>query len=232
MNYEHGLELLREIAKRDGWYQEFLPYETALLENLQDEQIYGQDSSTKQARMRVVHQINLLCLRRLNTSFNDLCRGIPPSASTATQLQLTRPLGPIACFYAEDDASFYYQLRIALGLWERQGMLSWLEISAGEDVARARQQQVRQAHLILLLCSASFFADVDCHTAMLAALAEHDRRRVPVVPILARACAWEESPCGHLKVLPENKQPINAWPLPDQAYEAVRRGLSRLTPHL
>lgn len=227
MDFEHGLELLKEIAKRANWYQELLPYEAALRGYLRDERLYGPAPQTHQDLLRVVGQLNRLCMEHLEVSFNDLCLGTVPTP-TASPASLEQPLGAAVCFYARQDETFYHQLKDSLSLWQQQGKIAWLEMNAGSEIARTQQEYLRQASLILLLCSASFFAEPACYKAMLFALQEQARRRVPIVPILVRACAWEESPCGHLEVLPENKQPINEWPHPDQAYESIRRSLIHL----
>lgn len=228
MDFEHGLELLKDIAKGAGWYQEVLPYEAALRGYLQDERLYGPAPQTHQDLLRVVGQLNRLCMEHLEASFNDLCLGIvlSPPASPAS---LEGLLGSAVCFYAMQDESFYRRLKASLSLWEQQGKIGWLETGAGSDLAKAQQEHLRQASLIFLLCSSSFFAEPACYKAMMSALQEHTRRRVPVLPILVRACAWEESACSHLQILPENKRPISEWVHPDQAYESIRRSLIRLS---
>lgn len=227
MDFEYGLELLKDIAKRAGWYQEVLPYEAALRGYLRDERLYGPAPQTHQDLLRVVGQLNRLCMERLKVSFNDLCLGNAPSP-TASPVSLERPLGAAICFYARPDEAFYRELKDSLSLWQQQGKIDWLEIGAGSDIARTQQEHLRRASLVLLLCSSSFFVERTCHNAMMSALQEHVRRQIPVVPILVRACAWEESACGHLEVLPDNKQPISEWAHSDQAYENIRHSLIRL----
>lgn len=227
MDYERGLELLKEIARQAGWYQELEPYETALLDRLEDERLYGSAPQTHQDLLRVLHQLNRLCRKHLEVSFNDLCRGIVPSSAPSPN-RLERSPGKIVCLYARTDESFYQALKTALSLWQQQGQINWLEVGAGDNIASVTQAHLQQANLILLLCSASFFADPACYKAMMTALQEQQQRHVLVVPILARACAWEESACAHLEILPENKRPLNEWVPQDQAYEEIRRGLIRL----
>lgn len=227
MDFEVGLEQLKALAKHAGWYHELLPYEAALRGYLREEQLYGPAPQTHQDLLRVVDQLNRLCLARLATSFNELCLGTTP-APTAPLTPLARPVGAVMCLYARQDEIFYRELKDALSLWQRQGKIDWLEVSAGREVARTRQEHLRQASLILVLCSVSFFAEQACYDAMLLALQEHDRRQVPLVPVLVRICAWEESPCGHMQALPENSQPIGEWVHRDQAYESIRRSLLRL----
>ena len=230
MDYKHGLELLKEIAKSAGWEQEVLPYEARLLSNLQEEALYGPAPQTQQERWRVIDQLNQLCIRHLSVNFNDLCRDIRPSPSSVPT-QLEEAFGATLCLYADSDALFYQKLKTALSQWQQQGKIKWLEISAGDPIAPLQQRHIRQANLILLLCSADFFATPTCYTAMLAALRERAQRQLAVVPILVRACAWDESPCGNLNILPENELPLSEWTHPDQAYESIRRSLIQISRH-
>jgi hypothetical protein len=228
MDYERGLELLKEQARASDWYQNVLPYESRLLEIVQDEQLYGLAPQTSQEKQRVVNQLNRLCLQHLPVSFNDLCRGITPvPTAPPDSLELLQP-GTAVCFYARQDESFYRKLQDALSLWQHRGKISWLETRAGDNVAITQQRHMHQANLVLLLYSSSFFAEPACYKLMIAALQEHVRRKVPVVPILVRACNWKASECGNLEVLPENTLPVNEWAQPDQAYENIRQGLLRL----
>ncbi len=229
MEFEHGLELLKDIAKRASWYQEVLPYEASLRGYLREEQLYGPAPQTHQDLLRVVDQLNHLCMKRLEVSFNDLCLGIMPLLA-ASPTSLAQPLGDVVCFYAWQDESFYRKLKDSLSLWQQQHKINWLETVAGSDIARTQQEYLDRASLILLLCSSSFFAEPSCYESMMLALQEQTRRQVPIVPILVRACAWEESACRYMEVLPENKQPIDQWLHPDQAYESIRRSLIRLFP--
>jgi hypothetical protein len=134
----------------------------------------------------------------------------------------------IVCVYAQNDEIFYSELQKYLSLWQREGYIQWLEISAGSDVEYTMQAHLRQAQLILLLVSPDFFAQDHCYRAMQFSLEERARRQVPVVPILVRASAWKGSVCGGLRALPGNEQPIAEWAHPEQAYEEVRGGLVHL----
>ncbi len=138
----------------------------------------------------------------------------------------------VVCIYAQRDEPYYHELQTHLVLWHNKGSLHWLELSPGVDREQTLFTFVQQADLILLLISASFFATSICHKAMENALVEQVKRDVPVVPVLARACDWKESDCGHLKALPDNELPIAEWEHQERAYENIRAGLARLLPGL
>lgn len=136
----------------------------------------------------------------------------------------------LVCIYTQNDEAFYHDLQISLSLWQREGYIQWLEISAGSNVENTMRAYLQQAHLIVLLISPDFFVQDRCYRAMQYALKEQPGRQVPVVPVLTRASAWKESFCGSLCALPTNEQPIAEWPHPEQAYEEIRAGLVRLLP--
>ncbi len=230
MDYERGLQALSDRAKHLSWYSDALLYEARLRTNMRAENLYGPTPQTDHDIARVVDQLNRLCLQHLQVSFNDLClngtagaSGTPLPSST-----LQRPLGDVVCFYVRQDAAFYQELKTSLALWERHKKLNWLEMRAGDNISVTSRAHLSQANLILLLCSASFFDDSFCYDAMNAAIEEHARRQVQVVPILIGDCDWEGSPCAFLNVLPENRRPINQWTHRDQAYKSIRQSLGKL----
>jgi WD40 repeat protein len=147
-------------------------------------------------------------------------------------LHSSPPPKAILCVYAQEDAQFYRELQRYLYLWVRQQKITWLEISAGDERAKAMDSHLSQADLILLLLSADFLASDLAYQAMLTALAETAQRAVPVVPLLARVSAWKESECGQLSALPDTEQPIVNWLQRDEAYEHIRQRLLRWLPTL
>jgi hypothetical protein len=76
MDYEVGLRALKALLpeKAQG---EYLVLETRLTENLRSERLYGPTEAVRAERARIVDTLNRLALKRLSTSFNDLCREEP-----------------------------------------------------------------------------------------------------------------------------------------------------------
>lgn len=88
MDYELGLEVLKQLAQGKDWYQDILPYETALLDRLYDERIHGLAPQTHQEMMRALNQLNRLAYQHLGISFTDLCQGKQaPLQARLTQYQ-------------------------------------------------------------------------------------------------------------------------------------------------
>ncbi|HEY1349751.1 MAG TPA: toll/interleukin-1 receptor domain-containing protein [Ktedonobacteraceae bacterium] len=138
----------------------------------------------------------------------------------------------VVCVCASSDQQWYEQIKMYLVLWERSGTLAWLDVPAGADTSHTLRDHLRHADLILLLLSPTFFAVHHCYDALLRALHEHDQRQVPVVPIIARACDWQESAAGALRPLPDNALPLAEWTHPEHAYGQIRVGLAHLLPGL
>lgn len=82
MDYERGLDALKQLAEGGDWYQDFTVHEAALRENLRDERRYGPSEQTRRDRTRIVDQLNALALQHLDISFNDLCLGKQPTPKT------------------------------------------------------------------------------------------------------------------------------------------------------
>lgn len=72
MDYEQGLEQLKQRLHGTTWEQEFLVYELRLRENLHNERLYGSNEQIRSDRARIIHQLNRLA-QRINTNFNNLC---------------------------------------------------------------------------------------------------------------------------------------------------------------
>jgi hypothetical protein len=77
LDYEHGLSQLRESlgVSAPALLSTFHTLEARLLENLQNERLYGSTETVRAERAQVVHALNDLAGQtRLGRSFNDLCQ--------------------------------------------------------------------------------------------------------------------------------------------------------------
>jgi hypothetical protein len=79
MNYEHGLEILKQLAEGIDWFEEFDLYEAQLRENLRDERHYGPSEQSRRDRARIIENLNALTRDHLDISFNELCITDPDS---------------------------------------------------------------------------------------------------------------------------------------------------------
>jgi hypothetical protein len=64
------------------------------------------------------------------------------------------------------------------------------------------------------------------------ALARHKEGTAKVVPVILRACPWQEAPFGKLQALPQNGRPISLWDDIDVATLEVADGVMQVVDEL
>ena len=87
---------------------------------------------------------------------------------------------------------------------------------------------LESASLILLLVSTHFLASDDCRYKTQKALHRYQANEVRIIPIIVRACNWENEPFASLQVLPTYSRPITNWHNQDAAIADVADGIQRV----
>jgi len=143
----------------------------------------------------------------------------------------TRALKIFYC-YAHKDKSLIDKLDDHLSGLKHQGYItSWHdhEISPGKEWEREIINQLKLAHIILLLVSPDFMASKYCYSIeMKKALAKHTVEDTHVVPILLRPVHWQKTPLGELQILPTQGKPITKWRNRDKAFLEVAQGIRKI----
>jgi serine/threonine protein kinase len=88
MDYERGLDTLKQQARDAPWQGEFLTMESRLRENLSHMRRYGDTETRRAERAQIVDALNGLTLQQLGMPFIDLCL---PSEPSVTPLSPIRP---------------------------------------------------------------------------------------------------------------------------------------------
>lgn len=134
--------------------------------------------------------------------------------------------------YAHEDELFRDKLANHLKLLQRQKIISaWhdREISAGDEWKKEILEQLNQADIILLLISDAFLASDFCWDVELErAMERHEKKEAVVIPIIVREVDWKGAPFSKLQALPKNAEAIANWPIVDQAYTDVSRGIKKV----
>jgi len=87
-NYENGIRrLLTRLGQEHPDYLEALLYQVRLAENIQRVRLYGDDEARQVDRIQIIHNLNILALRTIGISFNDLCglNGALSSSNTGSE---------------------------------------------------------------------------------------------------------------------------------------------------
>jgi hypothetical protein len=134
--------------------------------------------------------------------------------------------------YAHKDELLLRELETHLSSLKRQGLIStWhhQHITPGTNWARASDQHLEQASLILLLVSADFLACDYCYQIIMKnAMARHEAEEAQVVPIVLRPCDWSHAPFAMFQCLPHNEKAITTWRNRDLAWNDVIRGIRQV----
>lgn len=92
------------------------------------------------------------------------------------------------------------------------------------SMAHLEAGAVREADLVLLLLSASFFADADCSRLAEQTLA-YQHAGGPRVVLLLRPVLWRESALRNVPCLPTNGVPVLTWIHEDAGWHACAQGV-------
>jgi internalin A len=135
----------------------------------------------------------------------------------------------LAFSYSHRDEELRDQLATHLKLLQRVGYLnSWhdRQIMPSDRWKDVIDDNFKQAELILLLVSADFIASDYCYEIeMRTALERESNHEARVIPIILRACDWNQAPCAKLQALPTNGKPVTSWANRDEAWNDVANGL-------
>src|SRR5436305_3219383 len=127
---------------------------------------------------------------------------------------MSDPRKPVNVFlsYAKEDEGLLRELEKHLSILKREGLIStWYDrqLLPGTNWAKAMDERLEQASIILLLVSPDFFSSDYCYQKeMKRALERHETGQARVVPILVRPVSWNVAPFAHLQALPMNARAI------------------------
>jgi hypothetical protein len=143
---------------------------------------------------------------------------------------------PVTIFYSYahsvQDEKLRDQLEAHLKILELLGRIAgWhkREILPGQDWAKAIDQHLNTAQIILLLISPDFIASPYCYgIEMMRALERQQLGETYVIPILLRPVFYEGAPFAHLSPAPTNGKAITTWANRDEAFVDIVEGLNRV----
>ncbi|MEO6888997.1 MAG: TIR domain-containing protein, partial [Ktedonobacteraceae bacterium] len=131
---------------------------------------------------------------------------------------------PIFCAYAPEDERFYQELAVHLHIFSSR-MLCTLshagDIPAGSEREHALISLIEQARLVLVLLSPDYFRSVFSDNGVLQELLARKAKQECLIPLLLRACAWQDSLFSIFLPLPRDGSPISSKAQRDAAWLAI-----------
>jgi hypothetical protein len=134
--------------------------------------------------------------------------------------------------YAHEDEAFRKELGAHLSVLRDTGIIEpWHDrlIRPGALWAREIDDQLERADVAVLLVSAYFFDSGYSQGVEVArALERSAEGQLTVVPVICRACLWENSRIAAFQVLPPEGKPIEEWDHAHRAWAEVARGINEV----
>jgi hypothetical protein len=252
MNFEQGLEQLKQLAWTTDCYQEVLLYEARLRENLREEQRYGTHEQVRASRAQIIYQLNCLTLEHFSKSFNDLCQSLVaplssielqetqrkqkeenvpalpleywPQSSTAQSVQRARAF----IDFSEHDRRFLNELHVHLDQYVQAGTVEYWDntkILPGAQWQKEMNQALQSTKVAVLLVSASFLADPSpLQQKLFSLLPSAEEGGTRIFCVIVRPCAFEDSPLARFR--PVNTKPLSRLSLAKR--EEVWREVAKL----
>lgn len=142
--------------------------------------------------------------------------------------------------YSHLDEGLRDKLEAHLSVLKRQAEITtWHDrrITVGSDFAGAIDAAIETSDVILLLVSSDFLNSGYCQDVEVArALELNADGKATVIPVILRACDWQNSPLGGLLAAPRDGKPIVSWTDLDEAFldvvQKIRAALPKVSASL
>ena len=94
-------------------------------------------------------------------------------------------------------------------------------IRAGEDFSDTLARRLEEAEVVLFRLSPDWLQSSNCKQEMQAALAQPDKR---LIPIILKPCDWFSTPLARFMALPRDTKPVSTWKNRDEAFADIANG--------
>lgn len=138
--------------------------------------------------------------------------------------------------YAHEDEAMKAELDKALIALKRSNKIEvWQdrELIAGQEWDKTIKDELAATDIILLLISVDFNNSQYIWDKELAvAMQRHEKDEARVIPVILRECDWYDMPYGKLQALPTGAVPVQKFPVADEAYTDIAKGIKKVVNYL
>ncbi len=138
--------------------------------------------------------------------------------------------------YSHKDEELRDKLATHLKLLQRQRVINtWHDrvIPVGSEWDKQINDNLNEAHIILMLVSADFLASDYCWDVEITqAMQRHATGDAVVIPVILRPCDWNSAPFGRLQAAPKNARPVTTWQNVDEAFLDITQKIRLVAENL
>jgi len=135
--------------------------------------------------------------------------------------------------YTHVDAHYIERLHVHLAQLKREGLLtSWYdgEITAGQRLDQAIDDELKKADLFLALVSPDYLASNYCYNIEFQEAQKlHAAGKLVIIPIIVQPCDWKSAPFGKFKAIPKDGKPVSEWMNENNAFLNIVDEIRKLT---
>lgn len=218
MDYERGLEQLKQLAEGTNWYADVLSYEARLHDNLDFEQRYGRDAQNGTSRAQIIDQLNRLTYQYLKRSFNDLCM-LSLNAADYQSARSSRNSTPLVqqakvfISYSRKDSRYLQELHSHLDYYAYNDIVSYWDdtkIRPGSLWMDELQQALDAAEMAILLVSPDFLASDFILREELPQIVNAARQStIALFSVILRPCLFSDSDLAPFQTVNPPSQPLS-----------------------
>ena len=152
-------------------------------------------------------------------------RPAPPSASPVADA----PIDVFIAYSRKDEESRDEVEKILKVISRDESIKYWHPgmIEPGSERQAEIKQNLDRSRLILLLISSDFMASDELHDVQAEAMKRRTADKATVIPIIVRACGWEDTPFAEIRSLPDDPGSVDKWSSKDAAFKNIGKGIRR-----
>lgn len=138
--------------------------------------------------------------------------------------------------YSHKDEEQVDNLKSHLSTLQRKKQIeSWHDrkIIPGTEWGEEINSHLADASIILFIVSSDFLHSDYCYNTEVAeAMKQHESGSSVVIPVVLRACDWNDTPFGKIQGAPKDAQPLTKWDDPDEYFlDVVQKIKMAITHH-
>ena len=127
------------------------------------------------------------------------------------------------------DEKLLHELSSHLYKLKKQGTIStWHTYNINRDINSSNviRKYLNVSQISLFLVSSDFLVSDYCYSEDIRrAIVQHERGEIRVIPIILRPAVWNDTPFGHLQVLPRDAKRVLNWPSSYEAWISIIESL-------
>lgn len=103
------------------------------------------------------------------------------------------------------------------------------KLEAGSRLNEIIQEELNTSDIIIFMLSSDFLDSYYCYDIEMKKAIEREKRgECKIIPVIVRACMWDETPLKNFLAFPKDGKPIEQYERKDDAYLEIAKGVRKI----